>query len=345
MWQGIEGHDAVVERFRQSLSRGRLASTFLFVGLEGIGKRTFAIQFAKALLCQAHSEAALEACGHCDSCQQVEAGTHPDLILISKPADKSEMPVSVFIGEKDDRMQEGLCHAISLRPFMGGRKVAIIDDADTLNEEGANCLLKTLEEPPPRSVMILIGTSIEKQLPTIRSRSQIIRFQPLETALVQKLLQTKHGVKDAQEAQRLANFSEGSPQRALEFADERIWKFRQQFLSALSQKRFDNVGLAKPMLAFIDEAGKDAPPRRKRTKQVMGMAVEFYRQVLREVSGMPAEGDDALRRAVSRRIQSSPVDVEIIADKAERCLDAIEQVNRNANQGTLVETWLNHLGA
>ena len=67
-------------------------------------------------------------------------------------------------------MHEGLCHDIALRPFMGGYKVALIDDADYLNAEGANCLLKTLEEPPPRSVLILIGTSPAKQLPTIRSR-------------------------------------------------------------------------------------------------------------------------------------------------------------------------------
>ncbi len=73
-------------------------------------------------------------------------------------------------------MREGLCHDIALKPFMGGRKVAIIDDADDLNEEGANCLLKTLEEPPPHSVLILIGTSAERQLPTIRSRARRFVF-------------------------------------------------------------------------------------------------------------------------------------------------------------------------
>jgi DNA polymerase-3 subunit delta' len=343
MWQGIEGHDSLVERFRTSLERGRLASTFLFVGPEGVGKRAFALQFAKALLCRVNPEAALQPCGRCDSCQQVEAATHPDLILISKPADKSEIPVSVFIGEKEDRMQQGLCHAISLRPFMGGRKVAIIDDADTLNEEGANCLLKTLEEPPPKSVMILIGTSLEKQLPTIRSRSQIIRFQALPKSVVADLLRTVHGIKDEAEANRLAEFSEGSPQRALELADEALWKFRQQFLAALAKPRLDNVGLAKPTLAFIDEAGKEAPPRRKRAKLIIGMAAEFYRQLLRETSGIPAEGDEEMKRAVSTSIRSSPVDVEAVAAKAERCLDAIEYVNRNANQGTLVESWLSSL--
>jgi DNA polymerase III subunit delta' len=344
MWQGIEGHDAVVDSFRRSLARGRLASTFLFVGPSGVGKQSFARRLAKALLCQVSAEAELDPCGHCDSCVQVEAGTHPDLIVISKPPDKSEIPVSVFIGEKEGRMHTGLCHDISLRPFMGGRKVAIINDADTLNEEGANCLLKTLEEPPPNSVLILIGTSPEKQLPTIRSRSQIIRFKPLETSLVAKLLQNHHGISDPAEAKRLAEFSEGSVGRALDLADDALWTFRKQFLSALSRPQFDSVGFAKPMLTFIDEAGKEAPLRRRRTKQIMEVATEFYRQLLREASGLAVEGDDELKRAVTQAAKTL-ADSEIIAACAERCLDAIETVDRNANQGTLVEAWLDALRA
>ena len=84
-------------------------------------------------------------------------------------------------------MREGLCHDISLKPYMGNRKVAIVDDADYLNAEGANSLLKTLEEPPPRSVLILVGTTPAKQLPTIRSRCRIIRFDPLPTETVAEL--------------------------------------------------------------------------------------------------------------------------------------------------------------
>ena len=130
----------------------------------------------------------LDPCGTCDSCLQVAARTHPDLLLVSKPADKSFIPLSTFIGDEARRMREGLCHDIALRPFMGGRRVAVIDDADYLNEEGANALLKTLEEPPPSSVLILIGTSADKQLPTIRSRSQIVRFRPLTAEHLEQLL-------------------------------------------------------------------------------------------------------------------------------------------------------------
>ncbi len=169
----------MVEQFRRALARGRLASSFLFAGPEGIGKRTFALKLAQAMLCTTRPEETLDPCGTCPSCVQVAAGTHPDLHLVGKPEDKSFIPLELLIGDREHRRREGLCHNIGLKPYLGGRKIAMIDDADYLNAEGANSLLKTLEEPPPRSVLILIGTSPAKQLPTIRSRCQLIRFRPL----------------------------------------------------------------------------------------------------------------------------------------------------------------------
>ncbi len=132
------------------------------------------------MLCKTRRSMPLEPCGRCESCRLFAAGSHPDLDVVGLPKDKSTLPLELFIGDKEHRNQDGLCHRIAFRPFFGGRKVAIIDDADRFSQESANCLLKTLEEPPPRSLMILIGTSPSKQLPTIRSRSQVVRFQPLE---------------------------------------------------------------------------------------------------------------------------------------------------------------------
>ena len=164
-WHGIQGHNAVVELFRRALERQRLASSFLFAGPSGIGKRTFALKLAQAMLCTERPEAALDPCETCPSCTMALAGTHPDVDLVSKPADKAFLPLELLIGQREHRRQEGLCHNIGLKPFLGGRKIAVIDDADFLNAEGANCLLKTLEEPPPQSVLILVGTSPAKQLP------------------------------------------------------------------------------------------------------------------------------------------------------------------------------------
>ena len=235
-WHGIEGHDQIVELFRRAIERGRLASSFLFAGPAGIGKRSFAVKLAQAMLCQQRPEEALDPCETCQSCTMVLAGTHPDLDIVAKPADKAEIPVALFIGDHEHRRQEGLCHNIALKPFMGGRKIALIDDADLLNEEGANCLLKTLEEPPPQSLLILIGTSPAKQLPTIRSRCQLVRFQPLAIETVAELLLRQGLAPDAAQARRLAQHSEGSVGRALELADPALWAFRSTLYGHLAAR-------------------------------------------------------------------------------------------------------------
>ena len=342
-WQGIEGHDDVVARFRLALARGRLASTFLFVGPPGIGKRAFAEKLAQALLCHHSGDDPLAPCGHCDSCVQVVSHTHPDLLLIEKPDDKSVIPVELFIGPKERRMREGLCHDIAMKPFMGGRKVAIIDDADYLNEESANALLKTLEEPPPHSILILIGTSADKQLPTIRSRAQTLRFQPLPTETVAKLLLSQGLAAESQQAARMAEFAEGSLQRAVELSDEALWGFRLQLLDALSQPRLASVSLAQQVVTFVEAAGKEAGPRRSRARQLVGFTIDFYRQLLRGRCGMAAEGDNALVGMASKALATWPGDAETAAACIDRSLETLTHIDRNAHQTTLVECWLDDL--
>jgi DNA polymerase-3 subunit delta' len=346
-WQGIVGHDAIVEQFRRALSRGRLASTFLFVGPSGVGKRTFALRLAQALLCQERPAAELNPCGVCQSCAQVLAETHPDLMQVSRPAGRSEIPIRLLIGEGDRRMREGLCHDIGLRPFMGGYKIAVIDDADHLNEEGANCLLKTLEEPPPRSVLILIGTSAAKQLPTIRSRCQIIRFGALASEILEELLMSRLDVTDRDEAQRLARYSGGSLERALEAADPELWTFRSEFWSWLAQPRPDNVQFAPRAAAFIDAAGKEAAPRRARGRLAIELAIEFHRALLRAI-GEQIESDDAeLRAAISARQhgpEPHPTE-ETVAAALERSLEALAHVEGNAYQAAWLECWLDEVAA
>jgi DNA polymerase-3 subunit delta' len=344
-WHGIEGHDDVVEQFRRAIARGRLASSFLFAGPAGIGKRTFALKLAQAMLCQTRPEAALDPCGTCSSCAQVAAGTHPDIDVVAKPDDKSFIPVELLIGDREHRRREGLCHNIGMKPSMGGRRIAVIDDADYLNAEGANALLKTLEEPPPRSMLILIGTTPAKQLPTIRSRCQLIRFQPLPIETVAALLVSKGFVGDAAEARRLARYSEGSIERALELADPDLWSFRNAFYQKLSEAILDSSGLARTMAAFVDEAGKEPSARRARFRQIVAFAAEFYRQLLHAQCGVSLSEDVELQKQVKVAIERGPGERQQSAARLDRCLDAAAQIDRNANQSTLIECWLDDLAA
>jgi DNA polymerase-3 subunit delta' len=345
MWHGIIGHDTVVEQFRRALKRGRLASSFLFAGPAGIGKRSFAIKLAQGLLCEKHPEEALDPCEHCPACVQVIAGSHPDFLLISKPSDKSFIPLELLVGDKEHRRREGLCHHVALKPQMGGRKIAVIDDADYLNAEGANALLKTLEEPPPRSVLILIGTSPAKQLPTIRSRCQLIRFQPLDADVVAQLLPEQGIVEDPAEARRLAQYSEGSIQRAGELADPELWNFRNTLYQRLAAETLDSVTLSRMTAKFVEEAGKDAAPRRRRLHQVIAFATDFYRQLLRAANGAAQSEDAEIDRFIGEALKRQSFDLEKTVARLERCLETDQLIDRNANQSTLIESWLDGLGA
>lgn len=342
MWQGIEGHDRVVEQFRNAFERGRLASSFLFTGPAGVGKRTFALKLAQAMLCLNSREADLSPCGVCPSCAQAMAGTHPDLHAVAKPEGKSFIPLDLLIGDADHRRREGLCHDIGMKPSLGGRKIAIIDDADYLNTEGANSLLKTLEEPPPRSVLILIGTTPAKQLPTIRSRCQLIRFQPLPTDVVAELLVRQSLVDDPGQAKKLSRYSEGSIQQALELSAPELWEFRNSLFERLSESFIDSLQLSKTVAAFVDQAGKEASARRARFRQILAFAAEFHRRLLRSQCGAEPSDDEDLESYVGRANQHGQ-SADSIAARLDRCLDAAAQIDRNANQSTSIECWADDL--
>jgi len=342
-WHGIFGHDGVVAQLRLALERERLASSFLFVGPEGIGKRRFALRLAQGLLCGVRPEAALDPCGTCPACLQVDALTHPDLEYVRKPDDKSFLPLELLIGDKEHRGRVGLCHRIALKPFMGGRKVAIIDDADFLNPEGANSLLKTLEEPPPRSVLILIGTSPAKQLPTIRSRCQLIRFHPLATQFVSDILLSEGVVQDAAEARRLAANSGGSVLRAIGLAGKEISDLRSLLCQRLAAPGLDSVALAAELLAFIEQSGREAPARRERLRQAIGLAAEFFEQLLRRLCGVSVQASQGLTPWVEKAAAHWPGGTETASACLDRCLEAAEQVERNVHPTTLLECWIDDL--
>lgn len=264
-WQGIRGHDAVAATFARAQAAGRIAGSYLFIGPAGVGKATFARALAGALVCQA-PRPGLVACGSCGSCLQAVAGTHPDIDVVEKPADKGTIPLESLIGSPEQRMREGLVWRLLLQPALGGRKVAIILDADHLADEGANCLLKTLEEPPTAAVIILVGTELERQLPTIRSRCQVIRFRPLPAADVAALIEEEAVRSDVQvdaaTIRTAAAASGGSLARARLLVDPELTAFLRRLVELLGRRPLHGVELARDTLAFVEAAGKETPPRR-----------------------------------------------------------------------------------
>lgn len=348
-WSEVLNHDDIRERFRKSVSRHRLASTYLFVGPAGIGKRIFALKLAQALLCETNPETELEPCDTCPACQQVRAATHPDLIQVARPKDKNFIPLETFIGDKEHRRQEGLVHDIGLRAFRGGRKIAIIDDADFLNQEGANCLLKTLEEPPPKSLLILIGTSIQKQLPTIVSRSQVVRFRPLRPEHVEQILRSNELVGEDVDIDQLVHAARGSIEMAIQLADPDVSAFRHELFSQLANLDPGESGFSQTISRFLEGAGKEAAAKRQRAVLAGEFAIVFYRQLTQRISANVTSGEKVLDQAVDRalkRLEFSDVNhgCQIAVECVDSCIEMQRQIQANANQANVVAVWLRDLG-
>jgi DNA polymerase-3 subunit delta' len=221
----IIGQEKAVGMLSGILERQRLASSYLFSGESGIGKKLTAINFAKALNClnavasdtgQATDDknsllpavtryasriTDLDACDRCEACLKIEAGSHPDLKLIS-PEDRQIKIDEIRLVDE----------ALSFRPFEGRKKVVIVDDADTMNIAAANAFLKTLEEPPEDSVIILISSRPDRLPATIRSRCSRVNFVTLSLESCKKVLRGK--VPD-EELEALARLSMGKPGLAL----------------------------------------------------------------------------------------------------------------------------------
>ncbi len=345
-WAEIVGQARVLQQLKRACEQQRLSGSYLFVGPHGVGKFTVALRLAQTLLCETRPAAEFAPCGNCSACAQVLASpepTHPDLEIVARPADKATIPIDAFIGDREHRSREGLCHRISLSSSRGRGKVAIIDDADEIAQEAANSLLKTLEEPPPQTVIILIASSLQKQLPTIRSRCQVVQFQPLQPAQISSLLLSKGLVEEPALAERLANLCAGSLRTALDLADAALLDYRTEFLTALQDPQWDALALAKNLTRFVETAGKEAPPRRRRMRQIIGVAIAYYRQLARQAAGATLEGDQSLLDAVRQGAQSWTWGPLVAAKCVDACLAADQHVLANANLTTLAECWLDEL--
>ena len=325
MWNRLLGHDAWVKSFREVVRRNRMAHAYLFVGPPGIGKRSFAIEFAKSILCENPPDL-LTACDQCAACRLVDAQTHPDFFFVAKPEDENVLSI--------DTMRK-LCGDFSLKTARGRGKVAILDDADDLNDQSANCFLKTLEEPPPRSVFILIGTTMEQQLATIRSRCQTVRFAPLQAAVVKQLLE-KAELPDRSLIPRLVQLAEGSPGQALALADPVLWEFRNRLIAALTNARIETLELSKAFTEFAEDAGKETSLHRARVSLTLRLFLAALRDAVRlrlgKVEPEALDGEAQLIQTLARRV--SP---EHSVRMVDRVLEAEVQLNRYIPIGLILE--------
>src|SRR5712692_2369818 len=250
------------KRFLQAALRSqRLAHALLFHGEERIGKLLTARVLAQAVNCEAiPTPDPPDACGMCRSCHQIEIGAHPDVTILTATSGKGET----------DQTREIESRFI-YRPLIGRRKIVILDNADLLRREAANALLKTIEEPPPDSLIVLVSARPEALLPTIRSRCQEIRFAPLAQDQVEAAVRRQRTLSE-QDTHFLAVIPGGRLGLALTADPEALRAERAEFLRLVSP---DSMESTSGLLAVCEAVGKS-----DQAEAALGWLAAWFRDLI-----------------------------------------------------------------
>src|SRR3990172_13305240 len=182
-WKGLIGQDKTVGFLESAIKSGKVDRGFLFLGPEGSGRRFLSLRFAQALNCLKNDASP---CLDCLSCRKIENSIHPDVHWVSTEPKATEIKI--------DQMRE-LIRQIYYKPFEGRRKVFVILEAEKMNEESANCLLKTLEEPPLNSVLVITASNAEALPSTVISRCHVMKLSSPGLAEVERVLKENFQVR------------------------------------------------------------------------------------------------------------------------------------------------------
>jgi DNA polymerase III subunit delta' len=236
----ILGQDQALTVLRRAISARKLAQAYLFSGPAGVGKVTTAVALAAALSCE---QTPGEGCDDCPSCSKIARGLHPDLLLVAP--DGAQIKI--------DQVR-ALEQHLGYPPHEGRYRVIVLDGADQLNIHAANALLKSVEEPRPSTLFVLVSSATHRLAPTLVSRCQRIRFAPIDAAAVLSILE-REGVGDEAQQREAAALSGGSAQRALRLLEGEHLGLIQRMTAALLQAAGSSSVL--PLFEAAADAGKD----------------------------------------------------------------------------------------
>jgi DNA polymerase-3 subunit delta' len=330
-FEELLGLSGPLDLITRMLASDRVPHALLFHGPEGIGKATVARALAAALLCEAGQQ---EGCGSCSSCRLVESGGHPDLLTVERQLKKSPSgPDDLRPFITVDQIRH-LSRIASMAPRQGERRLFIIDPADRMNGEAQNALLKTLEEPPGPSVLILVAARAHLLLPTVRSRCFSIPFGPLPVSELSKLLAGR-GMSGEEAAARAA-LAEGRPGKALALDLEALEARREEILAALETLTSSVEGIAKLPSIALSLAGKD--------EATLIESLELLEALLRDVLrlGARAEEDGLVHSDLTHRLE--PLAALIPRGRAASVIRSVEKLRQglrvNLNRKLVAESLL-----
>lgn len=266
-WNMI-GHEWAVNLLRKQISHGQVRHAYLITGPDAVGKRTLAFRFAQALNCE-NAEETGDPCGDCRACRLTHDRVYPDLHIV-----EAELTGGVL---KVDQVRQ-LLRKLSLAPYEGRWRVGVFLRFQEANDSAANALLKTLEEPAPKVVLLLTARSAEALLPTIVSRCEVI---PLRTLASTELATALQGLgEDKERSQLLAGLSSGRPGRALQVAQapkilEKRHEIIDDFLNLLKMNRAERFAYAERI-----SSARELAKRREKATEVLEVWLSLWRDTM-----------------------------------------------------------------
>lgn len=349
-WDDVINQKRVSAVLRRAVDRQRIAHAYLFHGPYGVGKRAVALELAKALQCAAGGP---DACGQCRPCTKVDRMVHPDVhVLFPYPKGTGEEDIAERIqrlGDNPyaaidyvrrpslsdptatsnkqvmyhiDRVHENLIQPMSYKPMEGAYKVALITDAQHMNESAANAFLKLLEEPPPKTVFVLMTSRPDQLLPTIVSRCQRLRFDPLLPDAVEEALIERENV-DPDRAAMLARMADGSYGRALSLMEsDHLMASRTLMLNFVRAAFVRDVDTLNEHVSDIEGMG------RERVKGGLRLLLRWIRDLIlyRTMEAEAPIVNVDQREAIARFSDNLPdANLEAMVELVEQAIELVER--------------------
>ena len=332
MWT-VYGQDHLLKRIESTLKQRRQSHAYMLCGPPHVGKMALALNLTQALNCL---EGPGVPCGACNQCTRIANGHHADVRIVTPGYSEEGRSTRTVIGIND--IKEAL-RRVSLNPYEGSTSVVIFDSAELMSDEAANALLKTLEEPPPQVMFLLLATNSESVLPTIRSRCQDMSLHPLSKDLMIEVLVTQYHATRAQ-AEQLFRLSRGCMGWAVgALQDPQILEQRQADLEKLQETL--EAGL-ETRFTYANEVATMFGKERGAAQELLALWLRWWRDLLLIKEGADtflhnADHEDSLKN------QASSLNTVEILQFINRLIQTMSSLDNNANPRLAMEVLMLNL--
>lgn len=277
-FDSVIGQERAKELLQRATEQGRLGHSYLFTGPDGVGKTLLAQDLATGLFCRSARE---RPCGECRDCRMMKRDGHPDFLMIEPEGESRVIKIGQITPRDKDPHYPTLIEFLTVMPVQAERRVAIIREAESLNEEASNAMLKTLEEPASFALLILTTSRAQSLLPTIRSRAQEVRFAPLSPAQIRQIISARPELTEEEMsfAARYANGSAGQALAVLDAGGQEV--FHEIIAPLLADAQADIFEMSDRVADWARQAGgKRLEPQRERVREFLRLLSCVWRDAL-----------------------------------------------------------------